>query len=377
VDRKLLKNLDLFLVLAVAAVLAYSAVVLASAGSSITNDPYFYLKKQLTWIGLGVVAAAAVATIDYVRTAQWTTHLYILNLLALLSVLVLGKESHGAQSWIDLGPFLFQPSEFAKVIMIVCLADFLSKRQDKLTTFWDMVPAFVYVGVPMLLILAQPDLGTMLIFVGIIFGMLFVAGGSAKVLLSLILGGLSTVAAWIWAHLNYGLWLPLEDYQLMRLIVFLDPYNDGMGGRGAGYHVIQSQVAIGSGGVWGKGLFEGSQVQLNFLPEHHTDFIFSVVGEELGLVGALLLLGCYFLLLYRIMIIASEAKDSFGALIAGGVASMLAFQLLINVGMTIGVMPITGIPLPLFSYGGSSMLANMLAMGLVISINLRRQKIVF
>jgi len=169
----------------------------------------------------------------------------------------------------------------------------------------------------------------------------------------------------------------LEDYQIMRLVVFLNPYADGQGGRGAGYHIIQSLVAIGAGGLWGQGYRNGSQVQLHFLPEHHTDFIFSVVGEEFGFVGAVLLLSLYFLLLYRGLIIAAETDHLFGRLLVIGIISIFAFHLLVNVGMTIGIMPITGIPLPLFSYGGSSMITSLIGLGLIISVNLRQRRLLF
>ena len=185
------------------------------------------------------------------------------------------------------------------------------------------------------------------------------------------------IVALLVGHFKFGVPLPLEEYQLMRLVVFLNPYNDGFNGRGYGYHIIQSQVAIGSGGLLGKGLFHGSQVQLNFLPEHHTDFIFSVVGEELGFIGAVALLVMYFGLVYRALNIAKAAKDLYGTLLVSGVVSMIMFHVLENIGMSMGLMPITGIPLPLFSYGGSSMLATLMGLGLVLNVNIRRQKIRF
>ncbi len=206
---------------------------------------------------------------------------------------------------------------------------------------------------------------------------MFIAGANVKLLAGLVTTGLAGGIGLIYANLTWGTWLPLKDYQLMRLVVFLNPYEDGMGGRGAGYQLIQSQVAVGSGGLTGKGLFQGSQVQLNFLPEHHTDFIFSVVGEELGFVGAVIILALYFLLVYRSIDIMAHAKDMFGVLLVAGVTSMLIFHVLVNVGMTIGIMPITGLPLSLFSYGGSSMLANLIALGIVLNVNIRRKKILF
>ena len=377
-DRKMLKNIDYGFLAVVLIILAYSALVLSSASSNVTNDPLYFVKRQLLWIGIGFGTAGIILWFfNYEQFSRWSRMIYIFNLIILAGVLILGSESNGAQRWIGLGPFLFQPSEFAKIAVVITFADFLAKRQGNLNLFKDLIPCFLYILPPMLLILLQPDLGTSLVFIAMLLGMMFVAGANPKILSGLIIGGGTAGVTALLAHFQWGLWLPLKDYQLMRLIVFLNPYNDGFGGRGAGYHVIQSQVAVGSGGLWGQGLFQGSQVQFNFLPEHHTDFIFSVVGEELGFIGAMVLLTLYLLLVYRAVLIAMEAKDLFGALMVTGIVSMLVFQLLVNVGMTIGIMPITGLPLPFFSYGGSSMLANMIALGIILNVNIRRQKITF
>ncbi|RYD01764.1 hypothetical protein N752_28320 [Desulforamulus aquiferis] len=192
----------------------------------------------------------------------------------------------------------------------------------------------------------------------------------------IFVGGAAAAVGWAAAHMHFGVWIPLKEYQLSRLLVFLDPWDkDNI--LGAGYHVVQSQIAIGSGGLEGKGIYNGSQNQLNFLPEQHTDFIFSVVGEEMGFIGVTLLLILFFILLYRGIRIASQAKDLNGALLATGVVSMLTFHILTNVGMVTGIMPVTGLPLPLFSYGGSSMMTNMIAIGILLNVYMRRQKILF
>lgn len=378
-DKKMLKNIDILFILTLFAILGMSIAVMPSASASASGaDPYFYLKRQLMWIVVGLIAMAVILTLDYRQFQKYAKYLYILNILFLLMVLSpVGYSAKGAQRWITIGPFVFQASEFAKILVIITFADFLAKRQGKLETFKQFIPCFIFVAIPMLLILKQPDLGTSLVFIAVMLGMMFIAGANPKLLAGLIGTGLVGGIGAIMAHLKWGLPLPLEPYQITRLIVFLNPYEDGMGGRGAGYHLIQSQVAIGSGGLTGKGLFQGSQVQLNFLPEHHTDFIFSVVGEELGFIGALILLGLYFYLIYRSIDIMAHARDMFGVLMVAGVTSMLVFHVLVNVGMTIGIMPVTGVPLPLFSYGGSSMIANLMAMALIINVNMRRKKIVF
>ncbi|MGB9662373.1 MAG: rod shape-determining protein RodA [Moorellaceae bacterium] len=376
-NRKLWRNLDYILVGTVVAIIGISLLVLDSAAASITSRPDYYVKKQLLWIVIGLIGMIVTLSFDYQQLKRYHWALYLLNLLLLASVLVVGSEAKGAQRWISMGAFQFQPSEFSKLIVIITLARLLESRQGQLNRLRDLTIPFLHVALPMLLVLKQPDLGTALVFVAILGGMLYIGGVNTRLFLGLVTGSVLAVTLALFAHFHWGLPLPLEEYQLKRLVVMLNPYNDGEGGRGAGYHIIQSQVAIGSGGLWGKGLHQGSQVQLNFLPEHHTDFIFSVVGEELGFFRTLGLLGLYFLLLYRMIRIASQAKDLFGALLVAGVCSMFTFHLLVNVGMTIGIMPVTGIPLPLFSYGGSSMLSNLLALGIVINVNLRRQKILF
>lgn len=377
-EKKMLKNIDYLFVLALIGILGISVAVMPSASATITSDPFYHLKKQAVWIMIGLVAMIFVLSFDYKQFQKYSKYLYVLNILILLVVFSpLGHTAKGAQRWITVGPFVFQASEFAKILVIITFADFLAKRQGNLETMKQFIPCLIFVAIPMLLVLTQPDLGTSLVFVAIFIGMMFIAGANSKLLIGLITTGLAGGIGLIFANLKWGTWLPLKDYQLMRLIVFLNPYEDGMGGRGAGYQLIQSQVAVGSGGLTGKGLFQGSQVQLNFLPEHHTDFIFSVVGEELGFIGAVIILALYFFLVYRSIDIMAHAKDMFGVLLVAGVTSMIVFHVLVNVGMTIGIMPITGLPLSLFSYGGSSMLANLIALGIVLNVNIRRKKIIF
>ena len=246
-----------------------------------------------------------------------------------------------------------------------------------LNTLGEILPCLVYMGVPFMLILMQPDLGTALVYIAITIVMLFVAGANPRVLGGLLAFGAGAMVLMLFLHFQLGMWLPLEDYQLQRLTVFLDPYQDGQGGRGAGWNTIQSLIAIGSGGLTGQGLFNGTQVQLNFLPEHHTDFIYALIGEEMGFIGAAAVVLLYGILLLRAIHVSFHAKDLYGTLIVAGVAAMWLFHVFENIGMSIGIMPITGIPLPFISYGGSSMLANFLAVGLVLSVNVRGRKIVF
>lgn len=381
VNRKMLKNLDSTFAICVALVLVISLVVLSSASGSMAEinklSRWHFVERQAIWIGLGLLCIYFMLFVDYTILPRYVKYLYGINIVLLLAVFVMGKVAKGAKLWVSIGGFQFQPAEFAKLLIIITFAEFLVKRQGKLNTWRELLPAFIHVGIPLLLVLAQPDLGTSLVFIAIMFGMLYIAGARPSLLLILIFSGLLVVTLALVGHFKFGLPLPLDEYQKYRLIVFLNPYNDGYGGRGAGWNMIQSLVAIGSGGLFGKGLFKGTQGQLNFLPEHHTDFIFSVVGEELGFLGAAVLLVLYFLIIYRALRIAIESKDLFGTFIAVGVASMWGFHILENIGMAIGIMPITGIPLPFLSYGGSFMLTNLLAVGLLLNINIRRQKVIF
>lgn len=375
---KRLKLIDKYFVVLLFAVLVFGLVVLASASSGIGSEPYYYLKKQLVFVGLGFIAAFYLLRFDYTEIQKYGRYLYGVALAILLVVLVFGTEVRGTTGWISIGGLPpVQPAEFTKVLLILTFAEFLSRRRGELNTLGQMLPCFLYMGVPFLLIMAQPDLGTALVYLVITAAMMYMAGANPRILTGLIAGATILTAFWLFLHFQYGLWLPLDDYQFKRLTVFIDPYQDGQGGRGAGWNTIQSLIAIGAGGLTGTGLFQGTQVQLNFLPERHTDFIFAVIGEELGFVGAAALILLYGFILVRTLIMASEARDLDGTLIIIGISAMWLFHIFENIGMCIGLMPITGIPLPFVSYGGSAMLSNLMAVGLVLGINIRGRKIVF
>lgn len=384
-QTRFLKNIDWIFLALLIVIMTVSLIVLRSASANVFQDPYHFVKRQLLWVVIGFGIMFFIASFDYVGLKRFGNYIYIANIALLLAVFALGFESKGAQRWISLGFFDLQPSELAKIAIIICFAGFLAKRQGELERIWDIIPCLVYVGIPFILILKQPDLGTSLVFLAILLGMLWVGGANPRLMMIML------ICILVLAILIFGILffatdgfqkppeelpfpLPLKPYQLLRLVIFVNPDMDPLG---AGYHVIQSQVAIGSGGLWGKGYQQGSQVQGNFLPEHHTDFIFSTVGEELGFWGSGGILLLYFLLFWRMVYIAKEAREIFGTLIVVGVTSMLAFQVLVNTGMTMGIMPVTGIPLPFLTYGGSGMLSNMIAMGFVLSVNLRKQQLLF
>ena len=303
---------------------------------------------------------------DYHILGKMSKFIYIAVILALVAVEAYGYTRGGAQRWIEIGGFSLQPSEFAKLGIIITLAWSLYKKEDKLNSFTSLIPAIIHVAIPMVLVLKQPDLGTSLVFAVILISMLFMAGVKFKVLISLIGAGVAAIPP-MWFFV-------LDDYQRNRILTLFNPHSDPLG---TGYNVIQSIIAVGSGKLTGRGLYSGSQSQLNFVPEQHTDFIFTVVGEELGFIGAIILLTLYLILIMRLMAIARKAKDLFGNLVVVGIVAVLMFQIVENIGMTIGIMPVTGIPLPFMSYGGSSLLVNMISVGMALNIGMRRHKTEF
>ncbi|MEG1412943.1 MAG: rod shape-determining protein RodA [Acidaminococcaceae bacterium] len=364
---RILRNMDYVLLFAVLALIGIGIVLIGSAThiNHQSDDRYYFVYRQGIFALINLVLLFVSLRFDYRFLSGSAKSLYIFNVCMLLAVMFVGHSALGAQRWIQLGPISLQPSEFSKVIMIIAMAEFLNQRLDHLDYFVDWLPAFAYLFLPFILVMKQPDLGTSLVFVAIMVGMMVLCGFRRKYFLSLF--GLGIAAAPL-------LWYVLKDYQKMRIRVFLDP---GLEPHGAGYHVIQSMIAIGSGMLAGKGLFEGTQSQLNFLPENHTDFIFAVAGEEFGFIGTTVILLLYLVIIYRGLNIASKAPDDFGTLLAVGIVSMFAFHVLVNVGMTAGIMPVTGVPLPFMSYGVSSLSTNMLLVALLLNINMRQQKLNF
>lgn len=385
--RQQFRRADWIYVILILILLTVNLIILYSASNNIISDnPYFYVKKQISWIALGGIAFFAAAIFDYHRLSKFVRPLYGLIFISLAGVLLM-PEKKGAHRWYDLGFMDFQPSELAKIILIITFAYFLSNWREEINQPKNLLKSFLLMGLPIGLILIEPDLGTAIICSFIFFIMLYVGGVKHKTIVILLLILVICIAGLFGYlyHVTDGFqnkiedsdipsWLPMQSYQLTRLIIFINPYMDPLD---SGYHMIQSQVAIGSGGLLGKGLGQGTQVQGDFLPEHHTDFIFSVVGEETGFVGVFCVLALYLALIMRCLKIASAAKEKFGSLICIGITSVLFIQVFINVGMTIGLMPITGIPMPMLSYGGSSMLFNLLSLGIILSVDIHSEKGIF
>jgi rod shape determining protein RodA len=360
------RHVDLVLLLAAAGISALGALMVLSSTRGTDPDTYdlSFFQRQLTYVGIGLVCMVLVASMDYRRLRErgWLGYLAVVVLLGLV-LTGLGTERSGTQAWFQIGGFQLQPAELAKVAVIVGMAGVLASRDLPLAVRWVGLSLGVLI-VPMGLILLQPDLGTALVFVAIALGVLLVAGVELRHLVVVVAVGTLSVA-WV---LNSDM---LEDYQRARLTTFLD---QGSGDQEDGYNLEQSMIAVGSGGTDGRGLFNGTQTRLGIVPEQHTDFIFTALGEELGFLGCATMLGLFFVLCWRIWRTAQIARDRFGMLLCVGVLSMLVFQVFQNVGMTLGIMPITGIPLPFMSYGGSSTLTSWIAVGLVLNVHMRRYR---
>ncbi len=320
--------------------------------------------RQIFWVAAGVAAMFVFSKIDYHRVLDWAPWAYGFGLLALAAVLSpLGHKALGGRRWIKLGPILVQPSEYVKMVLILAVARYFANLGGRSVTWKDIFKAFALVGIPMLLVLKQPDLGTTLTYTPILIAGLFLGGINLRQSVILVAVGAVLVGG-VWSSGRF-----LKPYQKARLTAFINPENDP---KGSGYQVLQSEIAVGSGGIWGKGLEKGTQTQGYFLPIPYTDFIFAAFSEEHGFVGAIIVLLLYFLILMRLIQNAQTAADLSGSLIIMGIVAVLTFQIAVNVGMVIGLMPVTGIPLPLMSYGGSSVLFTFLALGVAMNVRMRR-----
>lgn len=361
VDRRLIAHFEWPLLLCVLALLAGGLLTIASAthtGDAIASR---FVLRQLAWAGIGLVAMFSVLAFDYHLLQRYGYAFWAGAVVLLVLTAVIGTSGGGAQRWIALGPLTIQPSEFAKVPVIVACAAYLHRYvADEPIPLRLLIAPAILLLVPSLLILRQPDLGTAIIVCLTSGVVLLVAGLHWRLLVGL---ALLTVLALPQA------WSMLKPYQQQRLLTFVDPAADPLG---AGYHIIQSKIAIGSGQFTGKGYMRGSQSRLDFLPEQHTDFVFSVFAEEWGFVGCLVVLLAYAALLMRCLVIGMRAKDSFGVLLTAGLTALIFSQVLINIGMATGMMPVVGVTLPFFSYGGSSLLISMVAIGLLMNISMRR-----
>ncbi len=362
IDRRLVSGFSWWLFLLVLGISILGVFIIYSANHGRPEEFFRTLYvKQIYWIIYGLGVMAFVAAVDYSWLNRYAYVIYALTLAALAGVLLFGTVASGARRWLQIGPLHLQVSEFAKYSLIIFLAKYFEagKPQGEYRLRDFIVPG-AFTAILALLVAVQPDLGTALMILFIYLVFVFAVEINRKTLLRLAFSGVLLAPT---------LWLFLKDYQKQRLLTLFNPELDPLG---AGYHAIQSKIAIGSGGFWGKGLLAGTQSRLNFLPEKHTDFIFSVYAEEMGFIGALVLLMLYLALVLKGFWIAQRARDRFGLFIGLGATCVLLFYIVYNIGMTLGMFPITGVPLPFLSYGGSSLVANFIGVGLLLNIEMRR-----
>lgn len=352
---------------AYAALLGAMGLVMAYSNSASDNgsvlDAGTTFTRGLMWTGIAMVVFVVSTSFDYkwLKTFAWP--LYAVQLGLLVMTLAIGSGVGGSARWVTVGPLQFQFSELAKILMIIVLANYLGERQGRLNSLPSILGACILVAPPWILVMLQPDLGTSLVLLAILGGMLFMSGASLRWMGALAAGVIAALPL-IWTYV-------LRDYQKQRIVGFLDPASDI---QGAGYQLYQSQIAVGSGGMFGKGLTNGTQNQLNFLPVQESDFVAAIYLEELGFLGGIVLLVLFAALLWRILVGGWRSKDPFGMMFAAGLASMILFQLVVNLGMVIGIMPITGIPLPFISHGGASLISIAVGLGILQSVNIRQTR---
>ena len=365
-QKKMFKNFEWGILICTIILLAIGLVALFSATQ---NSDYEEFKKQIMWIGISIPVIVVVILVDYEILAKISPVIYGLSLISLIAVLFT-EPINGATSWFNIGPFSFQPAEFAKIAVVLFMANVMVKLQqkgrDEINRFWKLGIILATVGVPTLLIIKQPDYGTALAFLVALIFMLYVAGINKKYIITAIL------LVVILVPLAYFFILP--DHAKARIDVYLNPNLDP---RGDGYNIIQSKLAIGAGQIFGMGLFKGNQTQLGYLYPKTTDFIFAVISEEMGFVVAGAIIVLYVILITKSIQVAKTAKDDLGSYIATGIVGIFFFHMLENIGMTMGLLPITGIPLPFVSYGGSSMLTNLTLIAILLNISARRKKAMF
>ena len=358
------RNIDRTLALVVLIVLALGLSAVFSAthtdGSVAKREGLFM--RQVFWVLAGLVLAFIIMSIDYQRFIDASYILFGVTLILLFVVMVKGHTRLGAQRWMSIAGFGFQPSEFVKLTFVLVMSSYLGHRAKFTYHISDLVMPFILLGVPLIMIFMQPDLGTAMLLMPILFAMLFIRGARMRHLVGIMSAGILAAPV---------MWFMLKSYQRQRLAVFINPNIDPLG---AGYTIIQSKIAIGSGFLFGKGWLSGTQNQLNFLPERHTDFIFSVVGEEGGFIGCVVLISLYAVMIYRGLRIIYATGDTYGKLLATGIVTMLASQIIVNIGMASGFLPVVGVPLPLMSYGGSSLITILASLALLMNISMRRER---
>lgn len=376
-NKKFLRYLNFNVPLTVICLIIIGFISISSAVeiNQVDSGALRFLQKQAVSVMLGLLVVFILQAFDYKIFKEYAALIYILMLVMLTGTLFIGKNISGGARWLSIGGFNLQTSELSKIMLILVLAAVIDNNSDDMGYLKGMFLPSITALLPFLLVILQNDLGTALVLFFIYLIMLFAGGGNFKYMALVFGGGFFMTVSVITAHVLWQTPLPfLKEYQLNRLIVFINPNIDP---HGSGYNIIQSIIALGSGRTFGKGLFAGTQNQLNFLPEKHTDFIFSVIGEEFGFLGTMLVILLFLFLLWQFLKIAENARDRYGYLVVIGIMAMFWFHILENIGMTMGIMPITGVPLPFISYGGTFMLTSLVGIAIVINVNLRKNKLMF
>lgn len=366
VDRRLTKNFDwitfgLVFSLSLIGIITIYSATRPPGGVGVHPDFYY---RQIIWLIISIVSLFAIVFFDYKWLYRYAYQLYGTGLFLLVAVLIAGRSSMGAKRWLSLGFFSFQPSEFFRILFIIGLSAYLATSDYYSTEKMSAKSVVMFALLPLALLIKQPDLGTAILMVSLFIVLSISKGVSKKIITVVLIIGIVSVP-----FLGHIVWEGLKDYQKNRLVAFMDPEVDP---SGIGYHINQSKISIGSGGILGKGYLKGTQGPLRFLPEKHTDFIFAVYAEENGFVGSIFLLGIYLFLFLRGLDTARRAKDEFGRLMAVGITAMFFVYFCVNIGMTLSLMPVVGVPLPFVSYGGTSLLSNFIAAGILINIRTRR-----
>jgi len=363
ISKKLLRELDYGTIIFAICIVIFGCINIYSA--TVKNSGTHFFKMQIIWLILGLIVMYVLLAFDYMLIENYAVIIYWAGVVLLIIGDIFGKVTNGANSWINIGPISIQPSEFAKIGMTIMLAKKLDGMEGRINDSKNLLELMFYAAVPMILIVIQPDMGMTMVSFFIVLGIFYCIGLNYKV----IIGGITSILL-----LVVGVWNSpiMQSYWKVRLLSVLTPDKNVLG---SGLQLVQSKIAIGSGGILGRGFGKG--VQFNFIPENYTDFIFAVLSEEWGLIGALVLILLYGIIIYRLIKIAKESKDIFGSVLCVGFISSILFSIMQNIGMTIGVMPITGITLPFMSYGGSSILTCFISLGLVLNVGMRRKKINF
>ncbi|WP_058485492.1 rod shape-determining protein RodA [Defluviitalea phaphyphila] len=374
ISKQQLKFFDILIVFLVTVLVIIGLIAISSAQHVNSGADPIYVRKQIIWFIIGFILMLITAFIDYNTLGELYIIAYVVSLGLLIAVIFFGDDAKGAVRWLNIGPIRIQPSEFSKISIILFMSKLIDKKKEKINKFSTLILLVIFLGLPVFMILKQPDLSTSLVFIVIFLVLLYIGGISYKYIFGSFIIGVPLIML-LFIYIQNPNQKLLKDYQRERIMAMI--YKEEAEYSDDYFQTQQSIHAIGSGQLYGKGLYKGTLNQLSYLPEPHTDFIFSVIGEEFGFIGCISIISLIFLLILKSLWIARYSKDLFGKLLIVGVVTMIAFQTFVNIGVVTGLLPNTGIPLPFISFGGSSLWTNMIGIGLILNVGMRRQKLFF